>query len=320
MKKQDKLAFVEQLLLAHPTGLKRAEIAKKLGAHRSTAGRCIDDLSRLIPLIEEDNLLFIDKSRYLNNVKLTLHEVFCLYLASRLLFITFNRYSPHAYSGMNKLAEALAKTSPLLSAFIRASAEHVLTRSGTDWKDRTDIIEKLTLAWAENKKAVFLYRSKKNDEIHRYTASIYFMEPYPAGKTIYLFAKTDRDDILRTFRADRITTVEITQERYDIPEDFDFSRLFSEAWGIWDSHAGAGEVLLRFSARVAERVTETVWHPSQKIKTGKEGEILFTAAISEPLEMVPWIRGWGSDCEVLAPEGLRQFMREEAEKLGAMYG
>jgi predicted DNA-binding transcriptional regulator YafY len=319
MKKQDKLVFIEQLLLAHPAGLKRADIAKKLGVHRSTAGRCIDDLSRVVPITEEEGLLFIDKSRYLNNVKLTLHEVFCLYLAARLLFLTFNRYSPHAYSAVNKLAEALSKTSPLLSRFIRASAEHVLGRSGTGWKDQADILEKLTLAWAENTKAIFLYHSKKNDEVHRYAASIYFMEPYPAGKTIYIFAKTDKDDILRTFRADRITAVEIAKERYEIPADFDFGALFADAWGIWDTHAGAEEILLRFSERVAERVTETIWHPSQKLSPDETGRLLFRASVSEPLEMVPWIRGWGSDCEVLAPEDLRRFMREEAERMGRMY-
>jgi CRISPR-associated endonuclease/helicase Cas3 len=320
MKKQEKLAFIEQLLLAHPAGIKRAEIAKKLGAHPSTVGRCIDDLTRLLPIVEEDKRLFIDKNKYLNNVKLTLHEVFCLYLSSRLLFLTFNRYSPHVYSGMNKLAASLEKTSPLLGGFIRASAAHLYAHAGAAWQEYTSILEKLTLAWAENKKVALCYHSKKADEIHSYTASIYFMEPYPAGKTIYLFAKTHEDSILRTFRADRISDVEILSESYTIPADFDFTSLFSNAWGIWDSGHKTEVVKLRFSARVAERVRETVWHPSQTLKPEKSGGLVFSAAVSEPLEMVPWIRGWGSDCEVLAPASLREFMREEAEKMGAMYG
>ncbi|MBN2351552.1 MAG: WYL domain-containing protein [Spirochaetales bacterium] len=319
MKKQDKLAFIEQLLLAHPSGLKRSEIAKKMGAHRSTVGRCIDDLSRVIPVVEDGHRLYIDKSRYLNNVKLTLHEVFCFYLASRLLFVTYNRYSPHVYSGMTKLAAALEHSSPLLSGFIGASAEHQLGLSQSEWKDQIDILEKLTLAWAENRKVTLLYRSKTSGEIHQYTASIYFMEPYPAGKTIYLFAQSDGDDFIRTFRTDRITAVELLNEGYSIPADFDFSGLFANAWGIWDTQGKATEVLIRFSERVAERVTETVWHPSQRVKPEKAGSVLFSASVSEPLEMVPWIRGWGSDCEVLAPEELRAFMREEAGRLGDLY-
>jgi CRISPR-associated endonuclease/helicase Cas3 len=319
MKKQDKLAFIEQLLLSHPAGLTRAEIAGKMGIHRSTAGRCIDDLTRLVPLLEDGNRLVIDKSRYLNNVRLTLHETFCLYLSARLLALTFNRYSPHVYSGMNKLAEALKVSSPLLGGFIAVSASHFLEGATEGWKDYTEILEKLTQAWSENRKAVILYRSKTANEPHKYTVAVYFMEPYPAGKTIYLFARTDEDGILRTFRTDRVSAVELTKESYAIPDDFDYRGLFANGWGIWDTHGKKEEILLRFSHGAAERVRETVWHKSQKLAEDEAGRLLFRACVTEPLEMVPWIRGWGSDCEVLAPEELREFMREEADRMRKLY-
>ena len=35
--------------------------------------------------------------------------------------------------------------------------------------------------------------------------------------------------------------------------------------------------------------------------------------------MKPWIRGWGPDCEVLAPEGLRREIGAEMKAAGAVY-
>lgn len=43
--KAERLIRMERLLLAHPEGLHRAEIARRLGVHRSTVGRDIDELS-----------------------------------------------------------------------------------------------------------------------------------------------------------------------------------------------------------------------------------------------------------------------------------
>jgi predicted DNA-binding transcriptional regulator YafY len=36
--------------------------------------------------------------------------------------------------------------------------------------------------------------------------------------------------------------------------------------------------------------------------------------------MLNWIRGWGSDVEVLAPESLREVCKDEAQKLMTTYG
>jgi len=42
--------------------------------------------------------------------------------------------------------------------------------------------------------------------------------------------------------------------------------------------------------------------------------------VAEPQEMLPWIRGWGADVEVLEPEDLRERMMGEARRLARVYG
>jgi CRISPR-associated endonuclease/helicase Cas3 len=41
--------------------------------------------------------------------------------------------------------------------------------------------------------------------------------------------------------------------------------------------------------------------------------------VAEPQEMLPWIRGWGAEVEVLAPEGLRERLVHEVQRMARMY-
>jgi hypothetical protein len=57
--KSERLAQLERLLRLHPQGLRRADLARRLGLHRSTVGRYIDELSRKVPIWEDDYLIRI---------------------------------------------------------------------------------------------------------------------------------------------------------------------------------------------------------------------------------------------------------------------
>ncbi len=46
----------------------------------------------------------------------------------------------------------------------------------------------------------------------------------------------------------------------------------------------------------------------------------WSAEVAEPQEMLPWIRGWGADVEVIEPTELRDEMIREAKRLAKRYG
>ena len=50
-----------------------------------------------------------------------------------------------------------------------------------------------------------------------------------------------------------------------------------------------------------------------------DGSLLWRAWIAEPQEMMPWIRGWGADVEVLEPKELRNALIREAQELAELY-
>jgi CRISPR-associated endonuclease/helicase Cas3 len=125
---------------------------------------------------------------------------------------------------------------------------------------------------------------------------------------------------MRTLKIERIERAELTSEPYDIPADFDPRMLLSDAWGIWYTENEPIEVTLKFHPRVTSRVRETRWHRSQQETELEDGSLLWKAKVAEPQEMIPWIRAWGADCEVLEPKELREALMGEAKVLAEKYG
>lgn len=88
----------------------------------------------------------------------------------------------------------------------------------------------------------------------------------------------------------------------------------------WGSGSEPVEVRLRFPpGRVADRVRESEWHYLQKREDLPDDACILSVTVGSTLEMKPWIRQWGKDCEVLAPEALRREIAEEMREAARMY-
>ncbi|MDP1624687.1 MAG: CRISPR-associated helicase Cas3' [bacterium] len=57
----------------------------------------------------------------------------------------------------------------------------------------------------------------------------------------------------------------------------------------------------------------------ERIEPTEDGGCLWSAEVAEWREMLPWVRGWGADCEVLEPENLRKSLMREAQELAELY-
>ena len=77
--------------------------------------------------------------------------------------------------------------------------------------------------------------------------------------------------------------------------------------------------VLRFHPRVAGRVQESRWLRSQQVEVQPDGYLLWRAKVAEWQEMLPWIRGWGADVEVVAPVALRAELEREVRRLMQLY-
>ncbi len=311
---------LEQLLLAHADGLSRAEIARRLGVHRSTAARYVTELGSYLPITEDDDgLIGINRDTYLSNIRLTIHESLALYLASRLMADRMDRFNPHGASALRKLGQSLQAFAPTIAVHIIAEAEKLEDSRARRDPVYLNVLETLTRGWSEGRVVSVVHHSVHRDTDDTYRIAIYLIVPYAVGQTVQVIGQCAGEDHPRTLRVDRIKEATLMPELYVPPDDALIRRMLEGAWGIWYSDAKPVEVVLRFSAKVAHRVRETVWHVSQQMEDLPDGRILWRVKIAEPKEMVPWIRGWGADVEVLEPEELRRKLAEEARAMARIY-
>jgi CRISPR-associated endonuclease/helicase Cas3 len=320
-RKLDKLDELEFLLLSHPEGLTKAEIARRLGVHRSTAAEYLDDLGRRVPIYEPaPDRYAINRDTYKVQVRLTMHESLALHLAARLLTTRTDKHNPHAASALRKLGAALEHLAPLISQHLYRSAEVLDDASRRRDPVFVHVLETLTRAWSLRKK-VHLAHQLEDGKVFEYDFAPYFIEPYAVGRTMHVIGWREPPGAVRTFKVERIRTVTLLEgTSYEIPSDFDPREMLKDAWGIWYTERAPEKVVLRFSRQVAPRVRETQWHHTEQVSEQSDGSLLWQARIAEWQEMLNWIRGWGADVEVLEPEELREEVMGEVRQMTRIYG
>ncbi len=130
----------------------------------------------------------------------------------------------------------------------------------------------------------------------------------------YLFAHDHLRRALRTFVPARIRSVEPTGETFTRPARFSVDEQLRDSFGV-HSAEGRFDVVIRFSARVADYIREKRWHPSQELRDRRDGGVELRMRLSSLVEVRRWILGWGGDARVLRPKELADTVREAARAI-----
>ena len=204
--KSQRLLQIEKLLWAHPEGLTRAEIARRLGVNRSTITRYLEK-GHLPPSIYEDefdgNKLKIDRSADLTKASFNLNEVLALHLSTRLLATRMDKQNPHAASALRKLGIALQRLDKNVSRHMLRSAD--VMDEAAKYRDPVylDVLETLTAAWSAGRK-VAVSHLMADGRVFEYTFSPYFIEPYAVGQTTHVIGFREPPGAVRTFKIERL--------------------------------------------------------------------------------------------------------------------
>ena len=298
--------------------LRTKEIATLIGVNEDTANHYLAELSTSgrLPVIKEGWYWFLPNDVKLEvlPVTLTLQEAAALYLAGRLLAQTQDKRNQHIVSALTKIIGVM----PMGIATHQHALLDMLVAQQANQRDTSQLFSVLALSWATHRTIRLRYTPPRR-QTFECLFSPYLLEPSAIGRTFYAIGHSSIVNDLRTYKMERIEAAELTEETFDIPADFDGPALLSRAWGVMYGDEEPVTVVLHFSKWVTKRVYETIWHPSQNLRETAKG-CEWTAQIGDLTEILPWIRGWGSDCEVLEPQELREDMQKEARRLAHRYG
>jgi proteasome accessory factor B len=107
--------------------------------------------------------------------------------------------------------------------------------------------------------------------------------------------------------------VELKDQRFERPEDFDLQKHLSKSFGVYH---GDEEVCVkvRFLPAVVRYVEESTWHPSQKLTKQRDGSLIAEFTVDGIEEIKRWIMSFGKYAQVVEPAQLRDQVVEEMKE------
>jgi predicted DNA-binding transcriptional regulator YafY len=319
--KHDRLARfyrVLRYLAAHPEGATVDSIAGFVAMSRRTVYRDLQALEGEIgiPLWSEAGRWGIVEGAFLPPLRLTLDEAVAFFFAARLTAQFADRYDPDMGAAFQKLAEILP---PVVARHLERTVDVLASRSPDERLTRN--LRLLARAWAERRVVELTYdaaayspgRPPRRSRVHPY-----LLEASATTRALYLIGFDESRGAVRTFKLQRILELSLAPETFEPPDPAVVQEGLGRAWGVIADQEEV-EVELRFDAAIAGLVTETTWHPTERVTHDADGAVIWRARVPGTLEIRRWILQWGAQVEVIAPPELRDEVAETYRKAAARY-
>jgi predicted DNA-binding transcriptional regulator YafY len=320
--KRDRLARLTRLvsiLQAHPDGIRTADVAERVGMSVRTVYRDLRAIDEEIgvPVWAEGGRWGIDQEKaFLPPLKLTQGEAMAVVLSARLMVRYADKYDPDLAAAFEKLEQGLP---PALAEHVERTLD-VLSKAPRDVLFSTNV-RLLTRAWAERRVVTIDYEPARYEggaAPRRATVRPYLLEPSLQTHALYLIGYDEGRAAIRTFKVERIRSASLTPRTFEPPDPTATTNSLRAAWDIIADQEPV-DVVLRFAPRVAARVLEATWHPTQSVATDADGSLHWRATVSGTIEIRLWILAWGDDVEVLAPASLRNDVAATLHRAATSY-
>lgn len=129
----------------------------------------------------------------------------------------------------------------------------------------------------------------------------------------YLIGCSTEDMQVRTYRIVRFKTLRMRNDSASIPDDFNLKAYFGNAWSVYRGDKSF-QVELRFDKEVADVVTETNWHATQKVLRHTDGGVTLQFTVDGLNEIMRWVLGWAGRVKVIKPVELREQLLVQHQK------
>ncbi len=292
------------------------ELAGRLGVAPRTVRRYIAELSesgRLPVSHDGHRWRLVEAARMeVPPVRLQLEEAAALYLAGRLLERSADEPNPAVHGALAALAEVVPEE--LGPAF-----RHLARRDAARPSPFSRAFSVLARGWILGREVELEYAPRTSPSTRRYRFRPYLLEPSAVGSAVYAIGEAHPPGALRVLKIERVRRAALTADQFEAPPLRDLLARLDRAWGVWIADEEPETVVLRFVPEAAPRVRETRWHPSQRLEELPDGSARLELTVTSWRELLPWVLGWGSLCEVLAPEALRAEVASELARGAARY-
>jgi predicted DNA-binding transcriptional regulator YafY len=208
---------------------------------------------------------------------------------------------------------------PRMREFLSTLPQVLQTKAGpraTRQSDRlVDVTRRLFDATRDRRVIDMRYFSAASNRAKSYEVQPYRLALAHGG--VYLIAWVAQYDAFRTFAADRIERLSVTEQTFkrtrDLPDD-----LFGSSLGVFTGEPERIE--LEFTPEIAAFLRGRVWHDSQAISELPDGRLAMTLDVSNDWALRSWLLGFGGAVRVIRPAALATAIADECRRTAAQYG
>ncbi|NNF99390.1 MAG: WYL domain-containing protein [Desulfobacteraceae bacterium] len=240
-------------------------------------------------------------------------EILCLLLARRLLDQTASGFISRELKLLtDKIFSGACKP--------RVDPEIINEAFSATWSgySATQEMTFRQIAWAllHHRRVAFDYHSPQTDAVTQRITEPHHLQHYMASWVLTAWCRSRK--AWRKFYLARMHNLK-TMEQHFIPRPVEqWHPLVEDAFGLFQGNR-AIPVTLRFTPFRSRWIRQQHWHSRQEISENADGSLELTLPVCDFREIKMKILQFGADCEVIAPEELRNEIRSEIEKMTKIY-
>lgn len=320
--KGERVAQLELLLHSHPEGLRRSEIARRLGVHRSTISRYIDALKQYIDIYEDNNLIKIHHKLGDDSISLSVYESLAFNLSAGALASNSELQSPHLASGLKKIAVNMRSYAPTIADTIVSLAESIdeeVKKKEEQNKQFNSVFEVLIDSWVSGK-MVRLFHQSGGSLIETEFAPYFigYREDDEGRNPISVTGRLRHTSEIITIDIASIESAIILDETYTIPDNlkpFQNPRKEEVSYDVTDLIP----LTLKLFERSAMNSFHQLAHTPPRYEKNDNGVTICKMEVENSIELMLRLIQCGDSIEIMGPTSFRKKYTEYLKNILALY-
>ena len=297
-----------------------SQIAKELGVSLRTINRDLDVIrGYYYAPLEYDPIrrgwYYKDPNFFIKYIQIEEGELFCLALFDTLLMQYKNTPLEGKLSSVfEKIRKSLPAEVSIDSRFLDESLTYIPDALAPIKEEVFDSVfaglkKKVTLSFEYKPLQKTTYMERKIDPYHIICQRGNW---YVIG---YCHLKKE----IRIFTFSRMQNIQLTGDRFEVPEDFNAKDYIDKTMGVWLSAKIRYNVKLLFSSEIGTFAAEHIWHENQTVERNEDGSVIVSFETTQLPEIKRWVLGQGKTVKVLNPPELVQEILSEVESIKKIY-
>ena len=321
--KGDRVAQLELILRSHPEGMRKSDIARRMGIHRSTVGRYIEELKALsdAEIYEDGSLVKIRIKDPEEKLSLSVYESLAFNLGAEMLMTKSEFRNPHLASGLKKIAMNMQNYAPSVANNIISLAEEVEAQvnSGGKHGRYNATLEVLIDAWTSGRMVRIIHKTASGEEETELAPYfIGFVEDENGRTQITVTGRLRHTTEVVTLDIKHIKSVVLLEETYTIPDNLKVFNRKAEPGEVSDV-IDTIDLTLQVKEKSALNSFRSLAHGEISYEKQADGSYICTFEAENSIELVLRIIQDFDSVKILGPEKFRNRFVERLSKILSLY-